>query len=144
MQRGDTANKSFAFVTALTNITSEPNGAEILVDGQARGHTGSSGFARAVARMVAHLDGWPDEQQRIDVVAQRDNAAHFVFVNMAENHQRTGAVTVIATSEMGQTPLVIEEVKWRRQYELCAYPHYKPGRRYRKVDRNSRPFWQRV
>ena len=37
VQRGDTANKSFAFVTALTNITSEPNGAEILVDGQARG-----------------------------------------------------------------------------------------------------------
>jgi hypothetical protein len=39
VQRGDTANKSFAFVKGLTNITSEPGGVEIFVDGQARGHT---------------------------------------------------------------------------------------------------------
>jgi PEGA domain. len=32
VQRGDTANKSFAFVRALTNITSEPGGAEIFVE----------------------------------------------------------------------------------------------------------------
>src|SRR5207247_515492 len=34
VQHGDTANKSFAFVRALTNITSEPSGAEIFIDGQ--------------------------------------------------------------------------------------------------------------
>src|SRR5262249_5561050 len=39
VQRGDTMNKSFAFVRALTNVTSEPSGAEILVDGQSRGRT---------------------------------------------------------------------------------------------------------
>src|SRR5436190_3941300 len=40
---------------------------------------------------MAHLDRWPDEQQRIDVVAQQDNAAHFVFAKCPrEDHERAG------------------------------------------------------
>src|SRR5206468_9003174 len=37
VQRGETASKSFAFVSAVTSITSDPNGAEIYVDGKSRG-----------------------------------------------------------------------------------------------------------
>src|SRR5437762_13660474 len=36
VQRGETTSKSFAFVSAITNITSEPSGAEIFVDGKTR------------------------------------------------------------------------------------------------------------
>jgi len=72
VQRGDTANKSFAFVNALTNITSEPSGAEILVDGKTRGRTPLRLDLPARShQLVAHLDGWPDEQQTIDVVANK-------------------------------------------------------------------------
>ena len=39
VQRGETARKSFAFVTAPVKITSEPTGAEIVVDGTPRGRT---------------------------------------------------------------------------------------------------------
>ena len=39
VQRGATATKSFAFVSAMAKITSEPSGAEISVDGKPRGKT---------------------------------------------------------------------------------------------------------
>ncbi len=114
VQRGDTTSKSFAFVSATTNITSEPNGAEIFVDGKSRGRAPLRLDLPARAHeLVAHLDGWPDELQKIDVNAQRENAARFVFANgSVKITSAPGGATVIANGkELGQTPLVIEEVK---------------------------------
>jgi serine/threonine protein kinase len=114
VQRGETRSKSFAFVSAITNITSEPNGAEIFVDGKSRGRAPLRLDLPARAHeLVAHLDGWPDEQQKIDVNAQRENAARFVFANgSVKITSAPGGATVIANGkELGQTPLVIEEVK---------------------------------
>jgi hypothetical protein len=130
VQRGETANRSFAFVRALTNITSEPSGAEIFVDAQSRGRTPLRLDLPARSHeLVAHLDGWPDEQQKIDVVAQRDNAVHFVFANgSVKITSAPGGATVMANrKELGQTPLVIEEVKpGDVTYEL-RLSGYKPG-----------------
>src|SRR5436853_260908 len=39
IQRGAKTSKSFAFISATTKITSEPTGAEVLVDGKSRGKT---------------------------------------------------------------------------------------------------------
>ncbi len=114
VQRGETASKSFAFVSRVTNITSEPRGAEIFVDGKLRGRTPLSlDLTTRVHEMVAHLDGWPNEHQQIDVAAQRENLAHFVFANgSVKITSAPGGATVIAHGkEFGQTPLVIEEVK---------------------------------
>ena len=114
VQRGRTMNKSFAFVSATTNVTSEPSGAEIFVDGKSRGRTPLTVDLPAQPHeLLAHLDGWPDEQRRIDVDAQRENAAHFVFANgSVKITSAPGGATVIANGkELGQTPLVIEEVK---------------------------------
>ena len=114
VQRGETTNKSFAFVNAITNVTSEPSGAEIFVDGKSRGHTPLRlDLPSRPHELLAHLDGWPDEQQRIDVDAQRENAAHFVFANgSVKITSAPGGATVVANGkELGQTPLVIEEVK---------------------------------
>lgn len=114
VQRGETTNKSFAFVNAPTDVTSEPSGAEIFVDGKSRGRTPVRLELQARPhQLLAHLDGWPDEQQKINVEAQRANAAHFVFANgSVKITSAPGGATVMASGkELGQTPLVIEEVK---------------------------------
>jgi serine/threonine protein kinase len=114
VQRGETTSKSFAFISAITNITSEPNGAEIFVDRKSRGRTPLHlDLPARPHELVAHLDGWPDEHQKIDVSAQRENAARFVFANgSVKITSAPGGATVTANGkELGQTPLVIEEVK---------------------------------
>jgi hypothetical protein len=114
VQRGETASKSFAFVSAITNITSEPGGAEVFVDGKSRGRVPLRlDLAARTHQLVAHLDGWPDEQQKINVDPQRENVAHFVFANgSVKITSAPGGATVTANGrELGQTPLVIEEVK---------------------------------
>ena len=114
IQRGQTAKKSFAFVTVPVKITSDPSGAEIKVDGTPRGQTPLQLELPATAHLVAaHLDGWPNEEQKIDIGAQQPNAAHFVFANgSVKITSAPGGATVLASGkELGQTPLVIEEVK---------------------------------
>ena len=143
VQRGETANKSFAFVRAVTNITSEPTGAEIFVDGQSRGRTPLHLDLPARSHeLSAHLDGWRDQQQKIDVVAQRDNAMHFVFANgSVKITSAPGGATVMANGkDLGQTPLVIEEVKpGDVTYEL-RLTGYKPGSVGGKVEPQQQTF----
>ena len=128
VQRGRTTNKSFAFVSAITNVTSEPGDAEIFVDGKSRGRTPLRlDLPSRPHELLAHLDGWPDERQRIDVDAQRENTAHFVFANgSVKITSAPGGATVIANGkEFGQTPLVIEEVKpGNAAYELRLAGYY--------------------
>ncbi len=143
VQRGETTNKSFAFVSAITNITSEPSGAEIFVDGKSRGRAPLRlNLPARVHDLVAHLDGWPDEQQKIDVNAQRENAARFVFANgSVKITSAPGGATVIANGkDLGQTPLVIEEVKpGDVSYEL-RLSGYKPGLVTGKVEPQQQTF----
>ncbi len=143
VQRGETTNKSFAFVSAITNITSEPNGAEVFVDGKSRGRAPLRlDLPAHVHDLVAHLDGWPDEQQKIDVNTQRENAAHFVFANgSVKITSAPGGATVIANGkDLGQTPLVIEEVKpGDVTYEL-RQTGYKPGSVSGKVEPQQQTF----
>jgi eukaryotic-like serine/threonine-protein kinase len=143
VQRGATTNKSFAFVNAITNITSEPSGAEIFVDGKSRGRAPLRlDLPAHVHGLAAHLDGWPDEQQKIDVNAQRENAAHFVFANgSVKITSAPGGATVIANGkDLGQTPLVIEEVKpGDVTYEL-RQTGYKPGSVSGKVEPQQQTF----
>lgn len=112
--RGETAHKSFAFVSATTNITSEPSGAEISVDGKMRGRTPLRLELPVRSHdLVAHLDGWPNEQQKIDIDPQHENTVHFVFANgSVKITSAPGGATVTTNGkELGQTPLVIEEVR---------------------------------
>ena len=143
VQRGETANKSFAFVSAVTNIASEPNGAEIFVDGKSRGRTPLRlDLPARWHELVAHLDGWPNEQQKIDVAAQKENVAHFVFANgSVKITSAPGGATVIANGkEFGQTPLVIEEVKpGNVTYEL-QLAGYKRGSVSGKVEPQQQTF----
>ena len=114
IQRGQTARKSFAFVDGTVSVTSEPAGAEILVDGMPRGRTPLRiELPARPHELVAQLDGWPAEQQALAVESQHENSAHFVFANgSVKLTSAPGGATVLANRyELGQTPLVIEEVK---------------------------------
>jgi hypothetical protein len=143
VQRGETTSKSFAFVSAITDITSDPSGAEVFVDGKSRGRTPLRlDLPARPHELVAHFDGWPDELQKIDVNAQHENAAHFVFANgSVKITSAPGGATVIANGkDLGQTPLVIEEVKpGDVTYEL-RLSGYKPGSVSGKVEPQQQTF----
>jgi eukaryotic-like serine/threonine-protein kinase len=112
--RGETARKSFAFVNGTVSITSEPPGAKILVDGILRGRTPLRIELQARSHeLVAELEGWPAERQTLVVKGQHENSAQFVFANgSVKITSAPGGATVLANGhELGQTPLVIEEVK---------------------------------
>ena len=128
VKRGEIVRKTFAFVDAPLRITSEPAGVQIAVDGQPRGQTPLQLQLSARPHEIkAHLDGWPDEQQRTEISADRENSAHFVFANgsVKISTAPSGASVLVGGRELGQTPLVIEEVKpGPVSYEL-RLPGYK-------------------
>ena len=114
IRRGETARKSFAFVNGTVSITSEPPGAEILVDGMPHGRTPLRiELPARPHELVAQLDGWPAEQKSLTVQGQHENSAHFVFANgSVKITSAPGGATVLTNGRaLGQTPLVIEEVK---------------------------------
>jgi eukaryotic-like serine/threonine-protein kinase len=143
VQRGETTTKSFAFVSAITNITSEPAGAEIFVDGTSRGRTPLRlEMPARTHELIAHFDGWPNEQQKIDVDAQHENTAHFIFANgSVKITSAPGGATVTANGkELGQTPLVIEEVKPGDVTYDLRLTGYKPGSVSGKVEPQQQTF----
>jgi formylglycine-generating enzyme required for sulfatase activity len=114
VQRGQTARKSFAFVDAATRITSEPPGAEVLVDNVPRGRTPLQlNLPARPHEVTARFDDWPEQQQQIQVAPGQENSLHFIFANgSVKLTSAPGGATVLASGrELGQTPLVIEEVK---------------------------------
>jgi serine/threonine protein kinase len=130
IRRGETTRKSFAFVNGTVSITSEPPGAEILIDGIPHGRAPLRiELPARPHELVAQLDGWPAEQQSLPVQGQHENSAHFVFANgSAKITSAPGGATVLANGRaLGQTPLVIEGVKpGDVTYEL-QLAGYKPG-----------------
>ena len=130
IKRGETARKMFAFLNATLNVTSEPNGAEISVDGAARGKTPLRIEVPARSHeLIASLDGWPEERQTIDIRPNQENSAQFVFANGSiKITSAPGGASVLSNGrELGRTPLVIEEVKpGKVNYELHL-AGYKPA-----------------
>jgi len=127
IRRGETAQKSFAFVNGTVSVTSEPPGARILVDGILRGRAPLRiELPARPHELVAQLDGWPEERQALVVEGQHDNSAQFVFANgSVKITSAPGGAMVFANGhELGSTPLVIEEVKpGQVNYELRLAGH---------------------
>jgi hypothetical protein len=114
VERGSKASKTFAFVSAIADVTTEPTGAEILVDGKSSGRSPLRLELPARSHeLVAHLDGWPNQQLKIEIERGRENPVHFIFANgSVKITSAPGGATISANGkELGQTPLVIEEVK---------------------------------
>jgi serine/threonine protein kinase len=130
IQRGETARKSFAFVNATMSITSEPPGAEILIDGIPRGRAPLRiELPARPHELIAQLGGWPAERQALAVEGQHENAAHFVFANgSVKITSAPGGATVLANARaLGQTPLVIEGVKPGDVIYELQLAGYKPA-----------------
>ena len=111
---GTTTRKDFVFVDAPLNITSEPPGAEISIDGQPRGRAPLDLQLSARQHEIgAHLSGWPDQRQTLPVNTDGHSSARFVFANgsVKITSSPAGATVLSYGRELGQTPLVIEEVK---------------------------------
>jgi formylglycine-generating enzyme required for sulfatase activity len=129
VSRGATARKGFAFVNAPVAISSEPNGAVISIDGKSRGPSPLSlDLPARKHEIVAHLDGWPDERKELEITSGNKNDAHFVFANgsVKITSSPAGATVLLNGNDLGQTPLVIEEVKpGAVSYEL-RLTGYKP------------------
>ena len=128
VQRGAVAQKSFAFQTSALSLTSDPAGADISVDGQARGRTPLKLDLEARPHeVVAHLDGWPDEHRTITVEGGKEATEQFLFANgsVKITSAPAGARVLQNGQEIGQTPLVREDVKpGPVTYEL-RLPGYK-------------------
>jgi hypothetical protein len=89
VSRGQTASKLFAFVDAPVSITSEPTGAQIQVDGKERGRTPLDLQLSAREHdIVAHVDGWPNEQQQLVVTADGKNFDAFMGIELAEGSMK--------------------------------------------------------
>jgi eukaryotic-like serine/threonine-protein kinase len=141
--RGEITHKTFAFVSATTNVTSEPSGAEIFVDGKLRGRAPLRLELPARSHeLTAHLDGWPNEQQKIEIEPKHENAAQFVFANgSVKITSAPGGATVTANGkELGQTPLVIEEVKPGDVTYDLRLAGYKPASVSGKVEPQQQAF----
>jgi serine/threonine protein kinase len=143
VERGETTKKSLAFVSAPIKITSEPSGAEISIDGAARGRTPLEIELPVTTHLItARVTGWPNEEQKIEVGPQPSNTAHFVFANgSVKITSAPGGASVRANGkDLGQTPLVIEEVKpGDVNYEL-RLPGYNPTTVTGKVDPQQQTF----
>jgi formylglycine-generating enzyme required for sulfatase activity len=114
IERGQTARRSFAFVNGVVKITSEPSGAEVIVDGRPRGRTPLRlEIPARPHELIARMEGWPEQRRSVAVQAEHENSAHFVFANgSVKITSAPGGATVIANGrDLGQTPLVIAEVK---------------------------------
>jgi serine/threonine protein kinase len=142
VQRGETVKKSFAFVSATANITSEPSGAEILVDGTSRGRTPLKIDLPARSHeLMARFDGWPEQKQSFTVDGQGQNSAHFVFANgsVKITSAPSGATVLANGKELGQTPRIEEVKPGDVAYEL-RLPGYKSTTVTGKVEPQQQTF----
>jgi eukaryotic-like serine/threonine-protein kinase len=143
VQRAATAAKLFAFVSATAKITTEPTGAEIFIDGKSRGRAPLElELPARVHDFTARLDSWPNEQQKIEITPRQENPVHFVFANGSVKITSApgGAVVLANGMQLGQTPLVIEEVKpGDVTYEL-ELGGYKPTSISGKVEPQQQTF----
>jgi hypothetical protein len=143
VERGEAAKKSLAFVSATITVTSDPSGAEVKIDGAAQGRTPLQIELPATTHVItARLPGWPNEHQKVEVGPQQPNTAHFIFANGSVKiiSAPGGATVRVDGKDLGQTPLVIEEVKpGDVTYEL-RLAGYNPTTVTGKVDPQQQTF----
>lgn len=124
VQRGQTARKEFVFASGTLDVTSEPAGAEIFIDNVDRGAAPMQAEVPArLHELRARLSGWPEQRRSVSLAPHQANSVSFVFRNgSVKITSAPGGATVLSDGrELGQTPLIIEEVKpGAVRYELRA------------------------
>ncbi len=114
IKRNETVVKQLAFATGGVTVNSEPAGADIFADGKPVGKTPLHlDLATGTHAFAAKFDGWPEDRQTTTVERDREAAVNFDFGNgSVKITSAPGGATVVRDgTELGQTPLLIEEVK---------------------------------
>lgn len=127
VRRAETVIASLVFATAAVEITSEPAGAEVSVDGRLLGQAPvGAQLPVGTHEFAARMDGWPEQRRALNVESGRGAAAQFVFRNGSVKITSApgGAQVFHEGRQLGQTPLLIEEVKpGEVRYELRLNGH---------------------
>ncbi len=82
IKRGELTQKLFDFATGKLTIGSEPPGAEISVDGKARGVAPLTlELTAGKHHLTAHYQEWPIEERDLEVAKNQEASASFEFAN---------------------------------------------------------------
>jgi len=114
IKRNEVAVKEIVFATGSVAVTSTPDGVEIFADGNLYGKTPVRiELPTGKHQLAARYNGWPDDKREMVIEHGRDAAANFEFFNGSVKITSApgGASVVRDGREIGQTPLLIEEVK---------------------------------
>ncbi len=122
--------KELVFAWGSVVVKSEPAGAEIFADGKSQGKAPLRfELPTGPHELSARYGDWPEETRDVAVEKEKDSAVNFEFANgsVKITSEPRGASVIRNGKEIGQTPLLIEEVKpGAVSYEL-RMPGYKPA-----------------
>ncbi len=127
--RNQLSSKRVVFSAGALNVTSDPPGAEISLDGRAMGRTPLRLETLAGDhRLTATVPGWPPQQREVKVEPRGETAAAFEFSHGSVKITSApgGAAVYAGETELGRTPLLLEEVKpGTVRYEV-RLPGFRP------------------
>lgn len=130
IERNELATKAFEFANGTLTVSSDPAGVEISVDGKPAGQTPLRiELPSGNHELAAALSDWPQERQSVTIENHRETAASFDFGygSVKITSAPGGATVTNGSAELGQTPLLLEEVKpGATEYELHL-TGYKPA-----------------
>ena len=120
--RGETAAKTIEFANGTLAVSSEPAGAEIFVDGVSRGTAPLQiELPSGSHELTATYRDWPPEKKSVTVENHREVSTRFEFGfgSVKITSAPSGATVIRDGTELGRTPLLLEEIKpGAVEYEL--------------------------
>ena len=128
--RDEAAVKELVFASGAIAVTSDPPAARIFVDGRPRGVAPVRvELPTGLHRVTARFEDWPEEERDVTVERDRDAALGFEFSNGSVKITSApgGAIVSQAGKEIGQTPLLVEEVKPGSVVYELRLNGYKPA-----------------
>ncbi len=130
IKRGETLEKELIFAWGSVAVTSDPAGAQIFAAGEARGKTPQRVELPAGRHQVTvKYQDWPEQTREVTIEHGKDAVANFEFSNgSVKITSAPGGATVLQFGkELGQTPLLIEEVKPGEVHYELQMAGYKPA-----------------
>lgn len=122
VQRGDSTLCELAFASGAVKVSSEPAGAEILIDGTSAGTTPLDlSLAEGSHEFAARYRRWPEQHRTVLVGPAQPREERFEFVpgSVKITSAPGGAAILAEGKEIGRTPLLVENVEpGEVRYEL--------------------------
>ena len=114
IKRDEVTAEELVFAWGSVAVTSDPAGAEIFADGKSQGSAPLRiDLPPGSHELTAKYQDWPEDTREVTIEHGKDAAADFEFANgsVKITSEPLGASVVLNGKEIGQTPLLLEEVK---------------------------------